>query len=400
MENSNLVYELKELLQTYNNNIKKTGEHFNIFSILKVDSNEVRTHSAFIGELLNPNGSHGYKYTFLKLFVNEIKESLSTRIEKKHIFKNFDLDCNISKVIVEENIGQLNEEKTIGGRIDLVIKEGEKTIVIENKIYAYEQTNQLIRYKNAYPNAPILYLTLFGEDATSQGELVKDKDYFLISYEEHITNWLKKCIEEVKNEPIIHLIISQYLFLINKLTSKSSLDNLHKEVVNIMAENVEEVFTIYNNNNPDSGKIADNEALRLFDSNIIYKLKDKLFNEFMVAVETKCKEQNIEFRKVWEWNVNTDYGFYIKSENCQEIRFLFQFGNFEGFYFGIELNNKNREIKKENFINQDGKFLWKYWEKNWNSFGNDTEKWQDISLKEKGNTFKRVFEIVEEFKDI
>lgn len=399
MENSILINQLKTLLEKYNENIKKIGEHFNIFSILKVDSNEVRTHSAFIRELLNPKGSHGFKGIFLNLFLNEIKESLFTRIEKNHISENFDLDCNISKVIIEENIGQLNEEKTIGGRIDLVIKEGKKTIVIENKIYAYEQTNQLIRYKNAYPNAPILYLTLFGEDATSQGKLVRDKDYFLISYESHILNWLEKCIDVVENDNMLRLIISQYLFLIKKLTSKSSLDNLHREVVNIMSKNVEEVFTIYNNNNPCC-KITDNEVLRLFDSNIIYKLKDKLFNEFMDVIENKCKKQNILFRKVWEWNIDADYGFYIKPENCQEIRFLFQFGNFEGFYFGIELNDKNREIEKEGFTNQDGKFLWKYWGRNPNSFGNNTQKWQDISLKENGNTFKRVFEIVEELKDI
>ena len=36
-----------------------TGEGFNIFQILKVGTNEVRMHSAFLAEMLDPNGSHG-----------------------------------------------------------------------------------------------------------------------------------------------------------------------------------------------------------------------------------------------------------------------------------------------------------------------------------------------------
>lgn len=37
----------------------KNGDFFNIFSILKMETDEVKTHSAFLAELLNPKGSHG-----------------------------------------------------------------------------------------------------------------------------------------------------------------------------------------------------------------------------------------------------------------------------------------------------------------------------------------------------
>ena len=36
----------------------KNGDFFNIFSILKMETDEVKTHSAFLAELLNPKGSH------------------------------------------------------------------------------------------------------------------------------------------------------------------------------------------------------------------------------------------------------------------------------------------------------------------------------------------------------
>jgi hypothetical protein len=46
------------------------GERFNIFSILQVDHYEVRTHSPFLAELLNPRGSHGQGAVFLKHFLD------------------------------------------------------------------------------------------------------------------------------------------------------------------------------------------------------------------------------------------------------------------------------------------------------------------------------------------
>jgi len=47
------------LLKSYNKIAKETGENFNIFTVMGMQSNEVKTHSAIIGELLNPKGSHG-----------------------------------------------------------------------------------------------------------------------------------------------------------------------------------------------------------------------------------------------------------------------------------------------------------------------------------------------------
>lgn len=62
---------LLDQVNTLNNHYKKindlTSENFNIFRILKLESSEVRLHSAFIAELLNPKGNHGQKDKFLKI---------------------------------------------------------------------------------------------------------------------------------------------------------------------------------------------------------------------------------------------------------------------------------------------------------------------------------------------
>jgi hypothetical protein len=46
------------------------GFHFNIFEILNLSTNEVRTHSAFISELLDQKGRHGQGDLFLRMFLS------------------------------------------------------------------------------------------------------------------------------------------------------------------------------------------------------------------------------------------------------------------------------------------------------------------------------------------
>src|SRR6266446_1112235 len=55
-----------------------TGEHFNVFRILGLEAAEVRTHSAFLAELLNPKGSPGQGDLFLRLFLKEMLRRVST----------------------------------------------------------------------------------------------------------------------------------------------------------------------------------------------------------------------------------------------------------------------------------------------------------------------------------
>lgn len=169
--------ELKELLsevttisKNYDEIAKTSGENFNIFSIMSMESDERYTHSAIIGELLNPKGSHGQGSIFLKLFIDEI--------EPLKKWDNFEYESAV--VIIEEHLGKIDEEYSRGGFIDIVIKSGNKTIIIENKIYAPEQKNQLQRYKYHYRECEcvLLYLNLSGISPTEYGigKLIKE-DY-------------------------------------------------------------------------------------------------------------------------------------------------------------------------------------------------------------------------------
>ena len=66
-----LLGRVSDVHKKYSEIAKITGENFNIFRILKIEANEVRTHSAFIAELLRTSGSHGQNSAFLKIFINQ-----------------------------------------------------------------------------------------------------------------------------------------------------------------------------------------------------------------------------------------------------------------------------------------------------------------------------------------
>jgi len=59
------------------------GEHFNLFSILGIESRENKTHSAFLAEMLDPKGSHLKNEVFLKLFLQVVVKELNEQNSKE-----------------------------------------------------------------------------------------------------------------------------------------------------------------------------------------------------------------------------------------------------------------------------------------------------------------------------
>ena len=63
------VSEIVAKEKTQQEEKRKRGENFNIFNVLGLSTSEVRLHSAFLAELLNPNGDHGLGDKFLDAFL-------------------------------------------------------------------------------------------------------------------------------------------------------------------------------------------------------------------------------------------------------------------------------------------------------------------------------------------
>lgn len=176
------------LNQAYKRLEDEKGESYNLFKVIDMTSNETSVHSAFLADLLNPKGLHHMGDTFLRLFTNEFLNGMSFSTETAIVER-------------EKYIGPVTA--TTGGRLDIIVTDADrKAIIIENKIYASDQENQLIRYHNyAEKNTSehkLFYLSLDGtvhdEDKTAKHdnkELIEEEHYFTISYESDILKWLE-----------------------------------------------------------------------------------------------------------------------------------------------------------------------------------------------------------------
>jgi hypothetical protein len=122
-----ILNDTERIVQHHKELSRLKGENFNIYNILNLRSNEVRTHSSFIDELLNPAGSHLLGSVFLDAFIKAVPKDAI----KDH------LDITSTKVFVEFYVGAINIKNKTGGRIDILLKDGRgNTISIENKIDA------------------------------------------------------------------------------------------------------------------------------------------------------------------------------------------------------------------------------------------------------------------------
>ncbi len=258
--NFSFLGEISRLIEMFEKQKLISGEEFNIFTVMSMESDEVFTHSALIAELLNPTGKHSLGSKPLELFV------------LKNLSSDFKINYDNATSKKEEHIGFKNEDNTEGGRIDIVIKDSEENmIIIENKIYASEQINQLERYKNRFPKAELLYLTLDGkEGSTIDINPDKEKIYKTISYKENIIVWINECAKLAFDKPMVREVLNQYNFLLKKLTKQSTNIEMSQNIHEIIKSNLRASYEIYKNYEDVLNNLKINVLKELVD---ILKLK-------------------------------------------------------------------------------------------------------------------------------
>ncbi|MEZ9654042.1 PD-(D/E)XK nuclease family protein [Vibrio splendidus] len=69
-----LLNEISLINLKYEKLQEVTESDFNIFSILRNESDEVALHSRFIGELLNPEGSHNQGEVFQQILLQQLQD--------------------------------------------------------------------------------------------------------------------------------------------------------------------------------------------------------------------------------------------------------------------------------------------------------------------------------------
>lgn len=235
METKNLESLLKEIsgVVTRERGREATrrvsGEDYDVFRVLRLQRKEVDLHSAFIADLLDPRGSHGMGTAFLESFMDMMDGYLDLEFG----------DLTRVTVTKEYAIGPISRNGRKGGRIDILLSDGDKAVVIENKIGAGDQKYQLLRYSNycreRYSGHGLVYLNLYGSDPSEESTGGEDLEYTVLSYREDIRGWIGRCMELCDRKTTLRETLRQYRTTLDEITGTMSEESM-KELVSIATD--------------------------------------------------------------------------------------------------------------------------------------------------------------------
>ena len=274
--------EFEKVYKEYENKVKERrarGIHdYNVFDVL--ETKEVK-HSKFIASLLDPKGLHYQGDLFLREFVNA---------------------CGISDFGLDTSNAQVYREYE---NIDIYITDGNKHIIIENKLWTGDHDEQIARYIQAivdeqdeqdeiYERILVLYLTPFDDEIKSLGGIDEvGKDYLKlgqnqvafrhISYKNEILNWLNAIKAEIINLTDLNVLITQYEKAVKNLTNQG--EKMENEKVKEQIKNNYELCAAIH----DNFKSAEIELTNNFFKEVCEKLKMSAINDSL----EKGEEQTI-----------------------------------------------------------------------------------------------------------
>ena len=379
MENYKIFLENLSLISRKYKIINSTKETFNIFSILRNEYDEVNLHSKFITELLKDK-NYGRKFIELLLPIIGVEKINYKRV---NIFSEYSIKDN--------------------GRIDIILKffleDNKKVIVIENKIYADDQYQQLKRYYDSmlmegYKSEEIelVYLTLAGaepsEDSIKGLPAAVRENMRIISYKDDIITWIEDCIKEVAQVPIIRETLVQYESLLKKITGKGE-RIMTEEMKNMILSNKDYLDMVY--------KLTD----------VLVKIKQELQLKFWEKLEEKLNNSlNLQLEKRLEYpnhhySENLIEKFYTNSRNNRFYGLMYFIKDLENrgklylrievsdnLYFGFRIiNNEGNSTtnKKDDYLEKellDLKFSRTDWWLGWKYFCSSELQNQFINFKE------------------
>ena len=388
---------LKEAYEKSKDYLYEDSSRYNLLSIIEKDRDEAHVHSKVIYSLLSQNWGKKDKETFITLFLKEIG------IEDENIYdKNWE--------VTREKVFDLD---IIKGRLDFEIKSKDYIYIIEMKIDAGDQPEQLMRYqkfaKEQHKKYKIFYLTLDGHNASKKSigeeenlEENQKVEYTNISFKEEILNWLENCLKLVEGKENKLACINQYIASINKILGEKEIkikDNILKS-----SEDIKNAIVIYEKLNENLQKVLKN-----FFEELNKKLNDitpkPIYNEsyiknyynytldkipqdypgiYIVLHENKSKNSNY-YRFVLKLELSPEltacFGF-IKNDSDEKETIPFVYfsqvkKNSSGLYNKCIKGIKNLEL--EDKLIENNKAYWCYVK---NSKG-EIINFKDISLSNK-----------------
>lgn len=375
-----------EYLAKANESKKRGNNDYNPLKAVRNPYNEVNMHSGFIYSLLDTNGEHYQDDLFLSLFLEVL---------------------GLKEWFGSTTNAQVRKEFQY---IDLYIFNDTKHIIIENKINADDQPNQIaifieqVHKKGVeYENIFVIFLTLHDREPSQSSRTSKDSNLLWEIKGEFLESKEGEKINRVGYKKVLYE--NEILEWIESCQSKSGVGNIAN--LNYALESYKDIVQIITNKKKSTMSIADffKEAEDFEMAFEIIKNADKIIQEF-VKKEMYKLFSNKEF-KDWEIEDKENYleVFNVSyKEQCFKYKFIL--GILGGSYGSRKLlgatlykNNNicgyNDNIPKEIIEHQDTDLsnnLKGRWLKDWAS--NDYSK-----IKNFKDYFLKNYEIVNEINE-
>jgi len=336
----NIVFSSSEFQK-----LKKELSDPNIFSILSLGHYEIR-HSNFLAWLINPQENHKLKNDdCLKLI--------------KILFPNFKGDYANPLVHREKH------------NIDLMIECENDILVLENKVYAKDHTNQLKGYREKVTNDKeynskqlhFTYLTLRGDKPTDSSE----SDFWKTSNYQDIVDILKMFLEENTLSQKTKVYIQDYVNNIELFILKNHpLNGLARKIT---ANNKNEIYDLFASEKYIDVALDYRVALEFIKSNSSFVKGNGFFREDSLYREAfiKALEHSSCIPLSMSKKQSTYLNFYPKEFKnidieISKIPFQFSFRFFEKtkrlFLYGTILPQKKSNANyRTNMINKRDVFL-------------------------------------------
>ncbi len=341
------ILELKKKVSPKSNN-------FTVFSALRNETDEEKTHTTFLYEILRPDGLHGMKDDFLKDFF-------------KTVLKIKELPQNVH-VIQECFIDSYDD---IYGRPDICIETDSARYPIEIKIYADDQDKQIERYykfaKNKSEMSQVYYLTLNGRSPSEKSlGKIRENQVICISFAKNILTWLNNCADMAnrKHAYDVATVINQYRALINKLTDGQQ-DDAYMDAINKLVNSSKDNYecaTAFEKaaKNARIGKLRD---LFTYIGKTLKKICDS--QKYDVSINDPEELEELQ-RKISDYySKKTIPTIWFELKRVKDIRIIFQIEVDTVLRYGVLYTNDAWErIPKSKDI-----LL--------NAFGRNSQKWND-----------------------
>ena len=318
---NNFFVNMKNLSSRMNQLKIKTPGTMNVAEIMNRHHLE-NQHSNIIAFLVNPSEIHNHP-EYGSLFLNMLKEK-GLGIEGKEIYK----------VFRENSTDELR-------RMDIFIETDSDFIIIENKINAGDQENQIKDYveyvKKHYEvsnNVFVCYLTKFGVEPSEKSitkeqlDILRENNQFVsLSYSDDVLNWLNE-LKVKENEDVLKSGIIQYIDVVKEISNK------REKGFNMNYEIAKELFGEYGKLDRNSLK-EKLHAIYDFQNNInlvLYiNLFEDIFREGKDKISLICSEK-CNYKTIEEWEKDV-------LENPRKIGIRFNSDNRIIDFFVSDLNS-------------------------------------------------------------